>query len=83
MDDLQAAVEEAVRRALEDNARTALPTDILDAGDLEKLTNVPRATWRYWVLTGEAPPSFKLGRRRVWRRSVVEQWIAEREKAAV
>ena len=30
-DDLQAAVEAAIRKMLEDNARPALPTDLLDA----------------------------------------------------
>ena len=81
MDDLQSAVEAAVRKALEDSARTALPTDILDAADLEVMTGVPKATWRYWASIGRAPSSFKLGRKRVWRRSDVEQWIAEQEAA--
>jgi prophage regulatory protein len=82
VDDLQSAVEAAVRKALEDNAKTALPTDILDAGDLEMLYNVPRATWRWWHSVGQGPPgSFRLGRRRVWRRVDVERWIAEQEAA--
>ena len=82
MDDLQTAVEAAVRKALEDSARTALPTDYVDAADLEVMTGTPKATWRYWASIGQAPASFKLGRRRVWRRSDVEAWIAEHEKAS-
>ena len=82
MNDLQSAVEAAVRKALEDSARTALPTDILDAADLEVMTGVPKATWRYWASIGQAPPSFKLGRRRVWRKADVLAWIADQEKAS-
>lgn len=82
MDDIQIAVEAAVRKALEDSARTALPTDILDAADLQVMTKIPAATWRWWHSIGQGPPnSFRLGRRRVWRRSDVEAWIAEQEAA--
>lgn len=45
----------------------------------EALTGIPAATWRWWVHSGEGPKSFKLGRRRVWRKSVVLAWIAEQE----
>jgi prophage regulatory protein len=83
MEDLQSAVEAAVRKALEDSARGALPSDYVDAADLEDITGTPKATWRYWASIGQGPASFKLGRRRVWRRSSVEQWIAEQEATSV
>lgn len=51
----------------------------LQAKDCEALTGIPAATWRYWAHVGNGPQSFKLGRRRVWRQSVVEAWIAEQE----
>lgn len=42
-------------------------------------TGTPEATWRYWAHIGQGPVSFKLGRRRVWRKSVVMAWIAAQE----
>lgn len=42
---------------------------------------VPLATIRYWDYKGTGPKSFKIGRRRVWRKSVVLQWIADQENA--
>ncbi|WP_280238674.1 helix-turn-helix transcriptional regulator [Nocardia abscessus] len=53
----------------------------LQAKDCEELTGIPAATWRYWAHIGSGPASFKLGRRRVWRRSVIDAWIAEQEAA--
>ncbi|MBW0288500.1 hypothetical protein ATN37_00290 [Rhodococcus sp. MH15] len=44
-------------------------------------TGVPKGTWLYWAHIGKGPPSFKLGRRRVWRKSVVLAWVAEQEAA--
>lgn len=55
--------------------------EYLSAAQLEALTGTPQATWRYWAMTGAGPASFKLGRRRVWRRSTVMAWITEQETA--
>ncbi len=79
--DLLGAVEAAVQKALEDSAKAALPTDFLDATDLETMTGTPAATWRYWYSIGQGPKSFKLGRRRVWRRSDVAAWLEQQEAA--
>jgi prophage regulatory protein len=57
--------------------------DILDARDLERGTGTKASTWRYWAAIGEGPASFKLGRRRVWKRSSVLAWLAEQEAATV
>ena len=57
---------------------TELP-DIVDALDLERGTGTKASTWRYWASIGEGPASFKLGRRRVWRKSAVLAWLAEQE----
>jgi predicted DNA-binding transcriptional regulator AlpA len=51
----------------------------LDALDLEKLTKTKASTWRYWAYIGTGPVSFKLGRRRVWRKTDVMAWIAQQE----
>lgn len=56
-------------------------TEFLRAKQLEELTGIPEATWRWWAHIGFGPESFKLSpRRRVWRRSTVLAWIAEREQ---
>ncbi|MQY22458.1 helix-turn-helix transcriptional regulator [Nocardia macrotermitis] len=53
----------------------------LRARQLEVLTGIPEATWRWWAHVGYGPESFKLGpRRRVWKKSVVLAWIAEQEQ---
>nr|WP_139805602.1 helix-turn-helix domain-containing protein [Mycobacterium avium] len=45
------------------------------------LGGVPLGTIRYWTHTGSGPRSFKLGRRRAWRLSEVNRWLAEQETA--
>lgn len=59
-------------------------TEYFDSLDLEELTGTPASTWRYWASQNppQGPPSFKLGRRRVWRRAAVRAWIAEQEQQA-
>lgn len=56
--------------------------EFLDSFDLEKLTGTPSSTWRFWASSGAGPASFKLGRRRVWRRDTVLAWLAAQERAA-
>lgn len=57
--------------------------EFVGALDLEKLTGTKASTWRYWASIGTGPASFKLGRRRVWKRSTVLEWIAEQEAATI
>jgi prophage regulatory protein len=85
------AVADAERKQLEDAAKAALPTEYMSAPDLEymsapdleKLTGTPASTWRYWAHIGSGPASFKLGRRRVWKRSVVLNWLESQEAASL
>jgi prophage regulatory protein len=58
-----------------------LDSEYLNSEDLEKITGTKASTWRYWAMIGEGPTSFKLGRRRVWKRSTVLAWL-ERQEAA-
>lgn len=58
-----------------------MDNEYLSAPELETLTGTPASTWRYWAHIGSGPPSFKLGRRRVWKRSTVLDWIATQETA--
>lgn len=44
-------------------------------------TGINPGTLRYWRSTNQGPASFSLGKRVVYRRSEVERWIAEQERA--
>jgi hypothetical protein len=54
--------------------------ELLTARDLEDMTGTCASTWRYWSYLGTGPESFKLGKRRVWRKSVVMKWLDEQER---
>jgi prophage regulatory protein len=60
---------------------SSVERELVGALDLEKLTGTKASTWRYWASIGTGPASFKLGRRRVWRKSAVLAWLAEQELA--
>lgn len=75
------ATADTERQHLDDAARPALP-EYPTAVNLEQFTGTPASTWRYWAHIGSGPPSFKLGRRRVWKRSTVLAWLAAQEGAA-
>jgi prophage regulatory protein len=57
-------------------------SELFGSTDLEKFTGTKASTWRYWASIGAGPPSFKLGKRRVWRKSAVMAWITQQEAAA-
>jgi predicted DNA-binding transcriptional regulator AlpA len=57
-------------------------SELFGSTDLEKFTGTKASTWRYWASIGAGPPSFKLGKRRVWRKSDVMAWITQQEAAA-
>jgi predicted DNA-binding transcriptional regulator AlpA len=57
-------------------------TDYMTADELEELTGTRASTFRYWASIGEGPASFKLGRRRVWKKSTVLAWLESQETAA-
>jgi prophage regulatory protein len=66
---------------LADAASRIQDAEFWDADDLETLTGTVASTWRFWAYKRWGPASFKLGKRRVWRRSVVMAWLAEQEQA--
>lgn len=61
--------------------------DILSTREAAELTGLSEATFRYWRHKGVGPASFSLGGapgsrgRVVYRREVLERWIAEQEAA--
>lgn len=69
-----------VREEAIENRRGAADR-FLQAKDCEAKTGIAAATWRWWAYMGTGPKSFKLGGRRVWRESVIDEWIAEQEAA--
>ena len=58
-----------------------MESEFFSSTDLEKLTGTRASTWRYWASINTGPASFKLGRRRVWRKSDVLTWIGEQQVA--
>jgi len=51
---------------------------ILTLAEVAEMTRTNPATLRYWRSVGDSgPKSFKLGRRVLYHRADVEQWIAE------
>ncbi|OWL97001.1 DNA-binding protein [Mycolicibacterium peregrinum] len=55
--------------------------EILGTEAVSAITNIPKGTLRYFRSTNQGPASFTLGKRVMYRRSEVERWIAEQEKA--
>ena len=53
-----------------------LNSDILFIGEVAAIARVPVATLRWLKATGQGPKCGKLGRRVVYRRADVENWIA-------
>lgn len=75
--------EDAVRNVHRHLRKDSLVnTDYFDSNQLEELTGTPASTWRYWAHIGSGPASFKLGRRRVWKKEIVLQWLADQEAAS-
>jgi prophage regulatory protein len=62
---------------------TQAAADYLSAPQLEQLTGTPASTWRYWAHIGTGPASFKIGRRRVWKRSTVREWLESQEAGSL
>ena len=56
--------------------------NLLTYGDVERITGVPRTTWRVWVHL-QRVPHVRFGPRTVrFRRAEIERWIAEHAVAA-
>jgi predicted DNA-binding transcriptional regulator AlpA len=49
--------------------------DLMKIEEVTAEYHIPLATLRHYVQTGKGPRSFRLGRRRVWKREDVEAWI--------
>ena len=52
---------------------------LLTTAEVGTLLRTPQSTLRWWRHTGTGPACFKLGRRVVYRKGAVEDWVAECE----
>lgn len=56
--------------------------DLLTTNELAAYLRKPIATVRGWRYRKVGPTGFRLGRSVVYRRAVVDSWLAERERSA-
>lgn len=59
---------------------TTSPDDLLLIGEVAQITRRSVDTLRYLRYKGEGPAGFRMGKRLVFRRSAVMEWIAEEER---
>jgi prophage regulatory protein len=57
-----------------------------DSKALKGWTGTKASTWRYWDTSGTGPagfpPSFRIGRRLVWKKSAVLAWLEDQQASA-
>jgi predicted DNA-binding transcriptional regulator AlpA len=56
--------------------------NLMTMTEVAAVVRAPTDTLRYWRSIGSGPPSFKLGRRVVYREDDVNAWIAEQAAKA-
>ena len=55
--------------------------EFLDTAELARICRTVPSTVRYWRHVGTGPNGFRVGRRVLYRRSTVVEWIGQREAA--
>lgn len=55
--------------------------EFLSTEGVAELLGIPAATVRYWRHTGRGPHGFRVGRAVRYRRTDLDRWIEERERA--
>jgi len=55
--------------------------DLLTTAEVALITRTPVSTVRYWRHVGVGPDSFRVGRRVVYRRQAVTDWLLQQEAA--
>ena len=53
------------------------PEDLLTTAEVAAITRTPASTLRYWRHLGSGPRGFRMGRRVMFRREDLDQWLAE------
>jgi predicted DNA-binding transcriptional regulator AlpA len=59
---------------MEQDIRTGVP-ELFDVPGLANYLGVPVSTLYYWRSKGEGPPGFKVGKRLLYRKSDVADWL--------
>ena len=54
---------------------TSVDDDLLTISEVAAIVRAPIATLRYWRHLGTGPPSFRLGRRVLYRAGDLHEWI--------
>jgi excisionase family DNA binding protein len=49
--------------------------DLLTTQETAEFLHIPLATLRHWIATNQAPPSAKIGRRRMFLKSQLEEFV--------
>ena len=49
--------------------------DLMNTQESAEFLHVPLATLRHWIATNQAPPSAKIGRRRMFLKSQLEEFV--------
>ncbi len=57
--------------------------ELLTVAEAAQIVRRPEATLRFWRHQGEGPHSFKIGRRVMYRREDVENWLQTQYEAGV
>lgn len=55
---------------------TPAPTILVSAAEAARECRASRATWYAWLSAGRIPAPVRIGRRTLWRRDELVQWIA-------
>ena len=55
---------------------------MLNTQEAAEFLHVPLATLRHWVATSQAPPSAKIGRRRMFLKRQLEEFVQSKFDAA-
>ncbi len=55
--------------------------ELLTTAEVAAITRAPASTVRYWRHLGTGPASFRVGRRVVYRRGDVAQWLRDQQAA--
>lgn len=56
--------------------------EFLTTAEVAAWLRMPESSVRWWRHSGKGPASFSVGKRVLYRRTVVEAWIAEQEREA-
>ena len=65
---------------IENQRGEAMTGKLLQMEQAADRLNTPINTLRYWVVRGEAPASFLMGKRRMFREEAIEAFIAKKER---